>query len=101
MILCFHKDNMCHKCISGNCNDSATWILDSGASKHFTGDIKDFTSYQPLVQDETTIVQAASSTINIQGKGAVFIKHHVKIQRHVQQCITQLYPVFYIPEIDH
>jgi hypothetical protein len=98
---CFHADNQCQRCDSGICKDSASWILDSGASKHFSGELRDFASYQPLIQDETTVVQAASSTINIQGKGAVFIKHHMKMQGKIQQCIMRLYPVFYIPEIDH
>jgi hypothetical protein len=101
IIYCFHADNQCHRCVSGNCKDSASWILDSGTSKHFSGELRDFASYQPLIQDETTVVQAASSAINIQGKGAVFISHHVKIQGKIQQRIMRLYPVFYIPEIDH
>jgi hypothetical protein len=62
---CFHADNQCHWRISGNCKDSASWILDSGTSKHFSGELRDFASYQPLIQDESMVVQAASSTINI------------------------------------
>jgi hypothetical protein len=85
---CFHANNQCQRCISGNCKDSASWILDSGTSKHFSGELRDFASYQPLIQDETMVVQAASSAINIRGKGAVFISHHVKIQGRIQSRVT-------------
>jgi hypothetical protein len=96
-----HKYQFCAKCDEGNCITSVKWILDSGAAKHFTGEMSDFASYQTVIQDDTTHVHAANSVIHIQGKGAVFIKHQVKIQGKLESRITCLYPVFYIPEIDH
>jgi hypothetical protein len=102
-ITCLHKHRLdfCAKCNKGKCITSTEWILDSGASKHFTGEMNDFASYQLVIQDDTTHVHAANLVIHIQGKGAVFIKHQVKIQGKLESCITRLYPIFYIPEIDH
>jgi transposase InsO family protein len=96
-----HKREFCAKCLDGNCDTCVDWILDSGASKHFSGDINDFASYQDVDPNKDTHVHAANSVIHIKGKGAVFIKHQVKIQGKLESCITRLYPVFYIPKIDY
>jgi hypothetical protein len=91
----------CSDPINRLCINSAKWILDSGASKHFTGEIRDFALYEKVHQVGIIHVHAALIVINIQGKGAVFIKHQVKIQGKLKTRIMQLYPVFYIPKIDH
>jgi hypothetical protein len=96
-----HRRAFCAKCNDGNCDTCVDWILDSGASKHFSGDINDFASYQDVDPNKDTHVHAANSVIHIKGKGAVFIKHQVKIQGKLESRITRLYPVFYIPEIDY
>src|SRR6202000_1770865 len=61
---CFH---CAHEC---DCdNDDSTlkeWILDSGASEHFTPDINDFVDYQVFTKEE--YVKTANSTAQIMGK---------------------------------
>jgi len=53
--LCLN-DAHCARCKGKTANDSelsgAFWLLDSGASRHFTGDIGDFTSYNVLKQHQ-------------------------------------------------
>lgn len=78
-------------------NTSAKWLLDSGASSHFTNSMKDFIDYEDI--QTPIIVKTASKPIHIKGKGAVLIKHEVTHNGHTRQCTTRLYPVFYIPEI--
>ncbi|KAF7773627.1 hypothetical protein Agabi119p4_5794 [Agaricus bisporus var. burnettii] len=71
------------------------WMLDSGASAHFTGSLSDFSTVD---RGFFGMVQTASGQLKIQGRGTVHIQHLVvdtntgtkEIQR------TKLWPVFYI-----
>ena len=65
------------------------WLLDSGASLHFTHDINDFIEYSPL-KEELTVVTANGRT-RATGVGTVLLN-----------CGTQrvrISPVYYIPEL--
>jgi hypothetical protein len=46
------------------------WMLDSGASAHFTGDVRDFIEVSPL--EERIGVKTANSEAFIEGKGLSF-----------------------------
>ena len=71
----------------------ATWMLDSGASCHFTNDINDFIEFEENVGPER-VVQTANGSTSIAGKGTVIFT--VNGER------VRLYPVFYIPDLnDH
>jgi len=48
------------------------WILDSGASLHFTGDMNDFIEYTPL-EKNITANTATSANTQIIGKGTVMM----------------------------
>ena len=69
----------------------ATWMLDSGASCHFTNDINDFIEFEENVGPER-MVQTANGSTSIAGKGTViFIINGDRVR---------LYPVFYIPDLN-
>jgi hypothetical protein len=71
------------------------WLLDSGASLHFTHDFNDFIEYETAKAAERLPVRTASEIIHVEGKGAVLIEH--KVNNKLVQ--TRLYPVHYIPKI--
>lgn len=65
------------------------WLLDSGASLHFTHDINDFIEYGPL-REEMTVVTANGRT-HATGAGTVLLNCGTE-----RVCIS---PVYYIPEL--
>jgi len=68
------------------------WILDSGASLHFTGDMNDFVDYTPL---EKNITANTATSVNTQiiGKGTVMMA--VEGSEHM----VRIAPVFYVPDL--
>ncbi|KAG5633668.1 hypothetical protein H0H81_006137, partial [Sphagnurus paluster] len=58
----------CTECGKSN---KTNWILDSGASAHFTPDINDFVDYKLLENQGTVQTAAADQTISIIGVGTV------------------------------
>jgi hypothetical protein len=96
--VCEHQNNyvLCVKCKGKRpLNKGALWLLDSGASAHFTFDKNDFIEYEPATPDERTAVRTVFNTIYIEGKGAALV-NHMQGDEMVQ---TRLYPVLYIPKI--
>ena len=88
----------CAKCKDqSSATGSVRWLLDSGASSHFTHSLQDFIEYEDIKQP--ICVQTASRPIHIKGKGAVLITHTIRHKGHDRKRTTRLYPVFYIPEI--
>ena len=69
----------------------ATWMLDSGASCHFTNDLNDFVEYEENVGPER-VVRTANGSTTIAGKGTVILT--------VNNERVRLYPVFYIPDLN-
>ena len=71
----------------------ACWMLDSGASCHFTNDINDFVEYEEKVGTEQ-VVRTANGSTSITGKGTVIFTVN-------GECI-RLSPIYYIPDLnDH
>ena len=68
------------------------WILDSGASLHFTGDMNDFIKYTPL-EKNITANTATSANTQIIGKGTVMMA--VEGSQHM----VRIAPVFYVPDL--
>ena len=68
------------------------WILDSGASLHFTGDMNDFIEYAPL-EKNITANTATSTNTQIIGKGTVMMA--VEGSEHM----VRIAPVFYVPDL--
>src|SRR5258708_33440994 len=54
-------------------SNGALWILDSGASRHFTHEITDFIEYKPYEMKEG--LQTAGNVIYVEGEGAVLVQH--------------------------
>jgi hypothetical protein len=71
------------------------WLMDSGASAHFTSDINDFIEYMPLPPKERSPVKTATHTIYVEGRGTVLLKHYI----HNKIVTTHLHPVLYIPQL--
>jgi len=67
----------------------AEWMLDSGASDHFTGDINDFVEYKAFTSPVS--VQTETTTSRIEGAGTVILR--------VENELIRIYPVLYIPEL--
>ena len=69
-------------------NTPAEWLLDSGASMHFTNNINDFVDYQTT----TTIkVVTANGSTQVRGKGAVILV--------INQKAVRIEPVYHIPDL--
>ena len=74
-----HRDNglLClysHKTTKCVCDHSKKlWILDLGASMHFTSDQSDFIEYQELTGSARIPVRTASATIFVEGQGQVLV----------------------------
>ena len=68
------------------------WILDSGASLHFTGDMNDFINYTPL-EKNITANTATSANTQIIGKGTVMMA--IEGSKHM----VRIAPVFYVPDL--
>jgi len=63
----------CNSCLSG-----APWLMDSGASKHFTMNLDEFSSYELIPANNKNKVITANEETFIEGKGTVFLQHNVK-----------------------
>jgi hypothetical protein len=92
--ICAHHTSYskCVKCkgkqVSNKIND--LWLLDSGASFHFTNNMDDFAKYSPL--KKPVYVATATSTTGVIGVGTVILNYESQVVR--------LAPVYYIPELN-
>jgi len=77
---------------AGDHMNRVDWILDSGASLHFTGDMNDFIEYTPL-EKNITANTATSVDTQIIGKGTVMMA--VEGFEHM----VRIAPVFYVPDL--
>ena len=64
--------------------------MDSGASEHFTFSRKDLVDYEKV--QGSMKVQTASTSLEIEGQGSVFISCYVGNKKKT----IRLYPVYYI-----
>ena len=56
------------------------WILDSGASQHFTSTKVDFIDFEVIKNAGEVRTAAAKSTLHIEGKGTILLTHFVENQ---------------------
>jgi len=66
----------CGKCNS--CSPGAPWLMDSGASKHFTMNLDESSSYKSIPASNKNKVITANGKTFIEGKGTVFLQHNVE-----------------------
>ena len=96
--ICFHgvHDARCVKCKGKKADGSelqgAFWLLDSGASRHFTGNRDDFANYQAL--DYKLYAKTANSKAEIIGVGTVLL---CTVDRNGEEAIVTLAQVLHMP----
>jgi hypothetical protein len=73
------------------------WMLDSGASKHFTNSIDDFVDYTPWPKSEQRLLTTATSTTKIVGEGTVIVKAR---DLNGKFCHVRINGVRYVPELN-
>jgi len=90
------KSLNCGKCNS--CSPGAPWLMDSGASKHFTMNLDEFSSYESIPANSKNKVITANGETFIEGKGTVSLQHNVERNgRVIKQWTMRLSPIYYIP----
>jgi hypothetical protein len=95
---CEHRQSFaqCNRCKGKSASKMGTlWLLDYGASLHFTHDFNDFIEYETAKLADRMPVRTTLDIIHVEGKGTVLLEHKVN-NKLVQTC---LYPVHYIPKI--
>ena len=71
------------------------WLLNSGATSHFTHDLNNFIEYYKLQSHERIPISIMSNKIYVVGEGTMLLKHY----QGAKLVITHLTRVLYIPEI--
>ncbi len=94
LLKCEHNKylSQCAKCKEHTNN---MWLLDSGASAHFTNNISDFIDYTPIAKSDRMPVKTVAHTIYVEGTGSALLKHYIANKL----ITTRVYPVFYIPSM--
>ena len=96
--LCSCSKNKCTSCLA--CAMAApSWILDSGASSHFSFALSDFSDYFKLPNPEG--VTTARCLIWIVGQGTIIIDHMVIMNGKSFKLTICLHPVMHIPNLTH
>jgi hypothetical protein len=83
------SEYICHT-LSAPSETEAVWMLDSGASRHFTFDINDFVEYEAT---ESIPLRTATSFTTIVGKGTVIL--------YINEKAVRLSPLYHVPDISH
>ena len=97
-VICLHNiyDARCVKCkgkkVDGSELQGAFWLLDSGASCHFTGNRDDFANYQAL--DYKLYAKTANSKTEIVGVGTVLLW---TVDHNGEEAIVTLTQVLHMP----
>ena len=75
------------------------WILDSGASKHFTHELSDLAEYK-LYDGPSLTTAAKKAPLQVKGEGTMFLTHDVPgLNGQSRRVITRLSPVYYVPHM--
>ncbi len=85
---CDHKDHL---------SQTNKWIVDSGASLHFSGDKSDFTDLTMFPKAQRPNVATADSQATIFGRGTIFMENSVTEKGIKTTNVMRLHPVFYLP----
>ena len=86
-------NKICLQCSHGcDCKTDRTkeWLIDSGASEHFTYDINNFVDYEVLKNHSS--VRTANSTAEVRGRGTVIIVL-------TTGEIVRISPVYHVPTL--
>ncbi|KAJ3552813.1 hypothetical protein NP233_g12787 [Leucocoprinus birnbaumii] len=92
--LCSH----CKGKAPANSRKAATWVLDSGASSHFTPNESDFID---LEYGNFGEIQTANKNVplRITGRGTLLVEHEIQDPRTLRTttAITKMWPVYFVP----
>jgi transposase InsO family protein len=96
-IYCAHNKDfaLCDKCKGKGTRHSTPWLLDSGASRHYTCDLNDFVLYTSF--ENTECLKTATSDSWVAGGGTVIIR--VPMPNGKTQSIT-ISSVCYVPDLN-
>ena len=94
VLKCEHKISF-SQCVKCRQKVSSMWLLDSGASAHFTNNKNDFIEYTPINDSDRQPVRTAAHTIWVEGQGTVLLRHYL----NGTLVTTRIHPVLYIPAI--
>ena len=88
---CCNNKSSCfsHGCDSKN-KPTKEWLIDSGASLHYTNDLNDFVDYQELNTIE--FVQTANSSARVLGQGTIILVLSTGE-------VVRIKPAYYIPAL--
>ena len=85
----------CSRCKRSELPKQPQWLLDSGASMHFTGQRSDLVDAFKLAQ--TLMIQMANNITQVEEAGMVFITHTVLLRNgKAYEKTTCLQPVYYL-----
>ena len=73
------------------------WILDSGASQHFTNTKDGFLDFEVVRNAPEVNTASANAKLRIEGKGTILLSHLVEDKGSRIVKTTRIYPVLYIP----
>jgi hypothetical protein len=96
---CVHAIDIatCSRCKGKNCAGHKTpWLLDSGASNHYTNNLDDYVDYTAWLRSEHRTLSTATSTTKIIGVGTVMIKVPDLNNGYQTVCI---WDVRYVPDL--
>jgi len=102
--LAYAKINCGYASLCADCKDNSKsnfieWIVDSGASVHFTDNKADFSDLRFFDEKDRPKAQTANGAAAIHGHGTVFVKTWVDNTNSQTATISRLSPVFYMPGI--
>jgi len=85
-----------------NCKTSQKfdeWIMDSGASIHFTGKESDFSDLQMFPIDKRPPVSTANGQASVHGHGTIFVENSVTQNGKSKTHVTRFHPVYFMPGV--
>ncbi len=76
ILKCEHNEYFSH-CAKCKEHTKNMWLLNLGASAHFTNNISDFIDYSPLAKSDRMSVKTVAHTIYVEGTGTILLKHYI------------------------
>jgi len=89
----------CADCKGPDQSGFIEWIVDSGASFHFTGDKSDFSDFNLFPEKDQPKAQTANGVATILGHGTVFVRTWIDHPTKPTTTINRLHLVFYMENI--
>jgi len=87
----------CEKCKKNIDVNVCQWIMDSGASKHFTPELSDFADFHPYDGPKLQTAKA-TAPLQIKGEGTIFFTHDVTNKSGITRTVTtRFFPVYHVP----